>query len=195
MNIYDRSWIAITWLSYVVILCKLYLHNILPSAVRRFKSKRIFVNPTIVLTETITFFFLQDISSLACTHLGTHRRKVSGKSFESWNVNRRVCFFFFFFLKFIKVVTDHIYLADFLKTNQTKFTVVWVKKHQKARFLSPRSSKITVTKEKGIKERARRRKGGEEKKKQSLHSWFYNSYFRDSFWPKKTVRRKRSIWR
>ena len=163
MNIYDRSWIAITRLSYVVILCKLYLHNILPSAVRRFKSKRIFVNPTIVLTETITFFFLQDIPSLACTHLGTHRRKVSGKSFESWNVNRRVCFFFF--LKFIKAVTDHIYLADVLKTNQTKFAVVWVKKHQKARFLSPRSSKITVTKEKGIKERARRRKGGEEKKK------------------------------
>ena len=31
--------------------------------------------------------------------------------------------------------------------------------------MSPRSSKITVTKEKGIKERARRRKGGEEKKK------------------------------
>ena len=31
MNIYERSRMAITWLSYVVILCKLYLHNILPS--------------------------------------------------------------------------------------------------------------------------------------------------------------------
>ena len=28
MNIYERSQMAITWLSYVVILCKLYLHNI-----------------------------------------------------------------------------------------------------------------------------------------------------------------------
>ena len=74
--------------------------------------------------------------------------------------------FFFFFLKFIKAVTDHIYLADVLKTNQTKFAVVWVKKHQKARFLSPRSSKITVTKIEGKrnkrkseeKERRRREK-------------------------------------
>ena len=39
-----------------------------------------------------------------------------------------------------------------------------MKKRQKACFLSPGSSKITVTKEKGKKERARRRKGGEEKK-------------------------------
>ena len=39
-----------------------------------------------------------------------------------------------------------------------------MKKRQKACFLSQGSSKITVTKEKGKKERARRRKGGEEKK-------------------------------
>ena len=31
MNIYERSRMAITWLSYVVVLCKLYLHKILPS--------------------------------------------------------------------------------------------------------------------------------------------------------------------
>ena len=58
----------------------------------------------------------------------------------------------------------NLYLADFLKTNLTKFAVIRVKKRQKACFLSPGSSKITVTKEKGKKERARRRKGGEEKK-------------------------------
>ena len=69
MNIYERSQMAITWLSYVVILCKLYLHNILPSLLSDFLRVRvrvrvivglIFVNPTIVLTETIycfCFFF------------------------------------------------------------------------------------------------------------------------------------------
>ena len=57
------------------------------------------------------------------------------------------------------------YLADFLKTNPTKFTVICIKKRQKARFLSPRSSKIKVTKEKERRKgRARRRKGREEKK-------------------------------
>ena len=68
-NIYERSQMAITWLSYVVILCKLYLHNILPSLLSDFLRVRvrvrvivglIFVNPTIVLTETIycfCFFF------------------------------------------------------------------------------------------------------------------------------------------
>ena len=137
MNIYDRSWIAITWLSYVVILCKLYLHNILPSAVRRFKSKRIFVNPTIVLTETITFFFLQDISSLACTHLGTHRRKVSGKSFESWNVNRRVCFFFFF-LKFIKARRNWSYISSrFFENQPNEVCSRLSKKASKGTFLEP----------------------------------------------------------
>ena len=40
-----------------------------------------------------------------------------------------------------------------------------MKRGQKAGFLGPRSSKITVTKSwRGEKERARRRKGGEEKK-------------------------------
>ena len=66
MNIYERSQMAITWLSYVVILCK---HNILPSLLSDILRVRvrvrvivglIFVNPTIVLTETIycfCFFF------------------------------------------------------------------------------------------------------------------------------------------
>ena len=46
----------------------------------------------------------------------------------------------------------YVNLFDFLKTNLTKFAVIWVKG-------------VTVTKEKeSRKERARRRKGGEEKK-------------------------------
>ena len=62
-------------------------------------------------------------------------------------------------------------LADFLKTSLTKFAVIWVKKRQKAGFLSPRSSKIIVTKE---KERRKERGEGKEKKKkkQWLHSYF-----------------------
>ena len=66
-----------------------------------------------------------------------------------------------------------IHLTNFLKTNVTKFAVIWVKRHQKARFLSMRSSKITATKKKERrkrknKEKERRRR----KKKQWLHSWF-----------------------
>ena len=35
----------------------------------------------------------------------------------------------------------------------------------------------------------------EEKKKSSGRTLsFYNNYFKDNFWPKKTVGRKRSIW-
>ena len=60
---------------------------------------------------------------------------------------------------------SNIYLPDFLKTNLTKFAVIWVKRRQKAGFLTPRSSKITVTKEKERRKRkSERRKGGEEKK-------------------------------
>ena len=51
------------------------------------------------------------------------------------------------------------HLADFLKTTRTKFAVICVKKRQKVRFLSPRSSKIIVTKEK------ERTKGKSEEKK------------------------------
>ena len=48
-----------------------------------------------------------------------------------------------------------------------------MKRCQKAGFLSPRSSKITVTKE---KERAGRRKGGEEKKAMVALLAFHNSH-------------------
>ena len=53
-----------------------------------------------------------------------------------------------------------LYLADFLKTNLTTFAVISVKKRQKARFVSPRSPTIVVTKEKET-----RKKKSEEKKK------------------------------
>ena len=57
------------------------------------------------------------------------------------------------------------YLSDFLKTNPTKFAVIWVKRRQKARFLNPRSFKITVTKEKERRKRkSEEKEGGEEKK-------------------------------
>ena len=60
----------------------------------------------------------------------------------------------------------NIHLADFLKTNPRKLAVICVKKLQKARLLSLRSSKINVTKEKERRKgRARRKKGGEQKKK------------------------------
>ena len=57
------------------------------------------------------------------------------------------------------------YLADFLKTSPAKSAAILVKKGKKAGSdLNPRSSKITPTKEKDWKkERARRKKGGEEK--------------------------------
>ena len=54
-----------------------------------------------------------------------------------------------------------------MKTNLTKFAVISVKRRQKAGSLSPRSSKITVTKEKERRKKIKRekgRKGGEEKK-------------------------------
>ena len=43
-------------------------------------------------------------------------------------------------LKDCRILWKH--LADFLKTYLTKFAVIWVKRGQKAGFLSPRSSKI-----------------------------------------------------
>ena len=87
-------------------------------------------------------------------------------------------------------------LADFLKTNLTKFAVICVKRRRKAGFLGAKSSKITLTKEKKReKERAGRKKGGEEKKAMVVLLFFYNGFFADSFWPKKKIERKRSIWR
>ena len=91
------------------------------------------------------------------------------------------------------------YLTDFWKTNVTKFEVIWLKRRQKAVFLSPRTAPKSQQrrKRKGEKERATEeiRKGGEEKKAMVPLLVFIMSYFGNSFWPKKTVGRKRSIWR
>ena len=71
----------------------------------------------------------------------------------------------------------YVCLADFLKTNLEKFAVIWVRRSQKAGFLSLRSSKIIVTKEK-----ERRKRKSEEKerrrreKRNSCTLSFYNSY-------------------
>ena len=50
----------------------------------------------------------------------------------------------------------------------TKFAVIWEKKHQKAGFLGPRSSKITVTKKKAKEKKKERGEGKEEKKKKAI---------------------------
>ena len=57
---------------------------------------------------------------------------------------------------------------------------------QKAGFVSPRSSKITVTKE---KERRKRKSEEKERRRREKSNGctlsFYNGYFGVSFWPKK----------
>ena len=88
-----------------------------------------------------------------------------------------------------------IYLANFLKSNLTKCAVIWVKKDQKAEFfLCPRSSKITPTRE---NERRKRKSDEEERRRREKSNGctltFYYGHSGDSFWPKKTVGRKRSI--
>ena len=62
----------------------------------------------------------------------------------------------------------YVNLADCLKTksNLTKFAVIWVKRRQKAGFLSPRSYKLIVTKEKDRrKNKSEEPEGKEEKRK------------------------------
>ena len=72
----------------------------------------------------------------------------------------------------------YLYLADFLKTNLTKFAVICLKRPQKAGFLGPISSKIIVTKE---KERRKRKNEEEERRRRDKSNGctlsFYNGYF------------------
>ena len=88
---------------------------------------------------------------------------------------------------------NKIYLADFLKTNLTKFAVISSKRRQKAGFLNLRSSMVT-------KEKERRKRKSEEKKRRRREKSdgctlsFCNNHFGDRFWPRKTVGRKRPIW-
>ena len=72
----------------------------------------------------------------------------------------------------------------YLKTNLTKFVVIWSEKASIGMFLWIRS-KITLTKEKEMRKR----------KRNGCTSSFYHGYFGDSFWPKKFVGHKKSIWR
>ena len=76
-----------------------------------------------------------------------------------------------------KYVCMYVCFANFLKTNLTKFAVIWVKRCQKAGFLSLRSSKITVKKE---KERRKRKSEENKRRKREKHNGcalcFYNSY-------------------
>ena len=73
----------------------------------------------------------------------------------------------------LAVIYIYIYVANFLKTNLTKFVVIWVRRRQRLVFPSPRSSKVTVTKEKERREKkAKRRKGGEEKSNACTPSFY-----------------------
>ena len=65
----------------------------------------------------------------------------------------------------------YVYLANFLKTSLTKFAVIWVKKRQKACFISPRSSKIIVTKE---KEKRKRKSEEKQRRRRKKKPWFHS---------------------
>ena len=64
---------------------------------------------------------------------------------------------------------SYLYLADFLKTNLTKFVVIVTKEKERRK--------------RKIEEKERRRR----KKSNGCTLGFYNSYFGDNFWPIKTV--------
>ena len=66
----------------------------------------------------------------------------------------------------------YLYLADFLKTNLTKFAVICLKRPQKAGFLGPISSKITPTKE---KERTTRKSEEEESRRRATKKQWLQS--------------------
>ena len=71
-------------------------------------------------------------------------------------------------------------------------------KASKDRFLKPEKIQNHSNEEKGKEKKKERREGKKEKKQKSKGCTlsFYNSYFGDSFWPKKkTVGCKRPIWR
>ena len=63
-----------------------------------------------------------------------------------------------------------------------------MKRRQKAGFSNPRSFKITVTKEKERRKRKSEEKERRRRKKSNGYTFsYYNSYFGDSFWPKKLL--------
>ena len=62
-----------------------------------------------------------------------------------------------------------------------------MKRRQKAGFLNPRSSKITVPTEKERRKSRSELEGKKEKRKKAMVLSFYDSYFGDRFRPEKTV--------
>ena len=58
-----------------------------------------------------------------------------------------------------------------MKSNPTKFAVIGVKGRQKAGFLSPRSSKITVKKE---KERTKGKSEEKERRRRKKQQWLHS---------------------
>ena len=82
-----------------------------------------------------------------------------------------------------------------MKTNLTKFVVISVKRRPKAGFLSPRSSKIILTKEK--ERRKRKRKSEDKERRRRKKAMVALLVFRIAtleivFGRKKTVARKKS---
>ena len=68
-------------------------------------------------------------------------------------------------------VNLNVYQADFLKTNLTKFSVIWVERGQNGMFLKPEKLQNHGNKGKGKEKKKERGEGKEEKKKkQGLHS-------------------------
>ena len=60
--------------------------------------------------------------------------------------------------------------SQFFETNLTKFAVIWVKKRQKACFISPGSSKLIVTKENEKRKRKSEEKQRRRRKKKTMVS-------------------------
>ena len=117
MTIYDRSPMAITWLSYKVILCKLYLHNISPSLLSDVLRVRESLSiPQLFWLKQFTFFFSRYFKFGAHTSWYTSQKSITFLRcvprcvWQTLSILKResTCMFFFFF--FIKAVTDHIYI-------------------------------------------------------------------------------------
>ena len=86
--------------------------------------------------------------------------------------------------------------SQFFENQPNEICSYLCEKVSKGKFLKPEKLQYHSNEGKGKKKTKERREGKEEKKKRSGCSLtFYNSYFEDCFWPKKTVARKRSIWR
>ena len=81
----------------------------------------------------------------------------------------------------------------FFENQPNKICSPLSEKASKGRFREPEKLQNHINEGKG-KEKKKER--GEEKKAMvALLVFIYNGYLEDSFWPKKTVGRKRSIWR